>query len=370
MEDVKTTGQESPEPWKAYAQRGSARAMQLGNRGPVRLDENGRLAQDILDAYYRTGFYVFTGVVAAEEVSELTAEFDEILDNAPVAKGSTVDRHGRPSRFADYYALADTVPGDASAAVGMVSHPPMMMDSALRVIGHPMIMKIAEGFYGPDFVPFHEGIFHKAASTGQPTPWHQDGRTHWSAAGDSLEQPDGTGENHGFNMSVSWSHCTAENCLWVVPGSHRHWLLAGGGQFPPISERLPDAVPMLLDPGDCGMVNRSSLHGSYPNRSAERRTTMVVGFHKRTSAIGAQTVNLHAFKLPDGSSKEVKYSEEYVLRRARMIPLSIDARRQRYPDEIPYQYQGSYLGGGEWNEQARAEITREGDEYWQRDITL
>ena len=57
-------------------------------------------------------------------------------------------------------------------------------------------------------------------------------------------------------------------------------------------------------------------------------------------------------------------------RRARMIPLAIDARRQRYPDETPYEYKGSYLGGGVWNEQARAEICKAGDEYWQRDITL
>ncbi len=53
-----------------------------------------------------------------------------------------------------------------------------------------------------------------------------------------------------------------------------------------------------------------------------------------------------------------------------MIPLAIDARRQYYPDEVPYVYKGTYLGGDVWNEQARAEISREGDEYWQRDITL
>ena len=53
-----------------------------------------------------------------------------------------------------------------------------------------------------------------------------------------------------------------------------------------------------------------------------------------------------------------------------MIALAIDARRQRYPDEVPDEYRGSYIGEGVWNEEARAEITREGDEYWQRDITL
>ena len=126
---------------------------------------------------------------------------------------------------------------------------------------------------------------------------------------------------------------------------------------------------MTLAPGDCGMVNRSSLHGSYPNRSSVRRVNMVMGFHNRASAIGAETTNVHAFLRP-GQTKHIKYTEDYVLRRARMIPLAIDARRQRYPDEVPYEYQGSYIGGGEWNAEARAEISREGDEYWQRDITL
>ena len=59
-----------------------------------------------------------------------------------------------------------------------------------------------------------------------------------------------------------------------------------------------------------------------------------------------------------------------MLRRSRIIPLAIDARRQRYPDEEPYEYTGAYLGSGEWNEQSRAEISKEGDEYWRLDMTL
>ena len=154
-----------------------------------------------------------------------------------------------------------------------------------------------------------------------------------------------------------------------MPGSHRRWLLANGGEFPPITERLPDAVPITLEPGDCDMVNRSSLHGSYPNRSDQRRITPLIGFHKRASAIGAKTTNVHAFKRP-GKVKGVEYSEEYVLHRTRMIPLAIDARHQRYPDQVPYEYRGTYIGDGAWNEGARAEICRKGDECWQRDITL
>ena len=177
-----------------------------------------------------------------------------------------------------------------------------MMDSALRVYGHPSIMKMAEAVNGPDFVPFHESIFHKGAGEGPPTPWHQDGRTHWVDNGEALLQPDGSGHSHGFNLNVSWSTCTPENGLWVVPGSQRQWRLADGGSFPKPTEVLPDAVPVMMEPGDCAMVSRSSLHGSYHNHSSERRVTMVLGFHKRSSAVGAKTTNVHAFRLPGGAT--------------------------------------------------------------------
>ena len=366
--------------WEEYREDGIRRALALGNRGPMRFDEHGVLARDMLDAYHRCGFYVFTGVLSAEECAELRAEFSEVLENAPVTEASDVDRHGRPVRFPGYYTLGNIrdsrieQPEEAgheerAAPVHLVSHPLMMMDSALRAYAHPDILRMVASVNGPDFVPFHESIFNKDPGEGAPTPWHQDGRTHWTEDGEALEGPDGSGKTHGFNLSVAWSKCTPENGLWVVPGSHRRWRLANDGSFPPITERLPDAVPMMLEPGDVGMVNRSSLHGSFPNRTPIRRNTMVMGFHKRDSAIGAETTNVHAFKKP-GTTKAIKYSEDYVLRRARMIPLAIDARRQRHPDETPYEYRGSYLGDAHWNERARAEIAVEGDEYWQRDITL
>ena len=362
--------------WEAYRAAALERAAQLGNRGPMRFDNSGRLAQDILDAYLCHGFYVFTGVLSQDEVDDLTREFDAILDNAPVEPDGKLDKHGAPVEFPGYYTMSTDDDGYSGgddsakrAVVGLVSHPLMMMDSALRVYGHPKILRMVASVNGADFVPFHESIFHKGAGEGPPTRWHQDGRTHWTDDGVALEQPDGSGKTHGFNFSVSWSHCTPENCLWVVPGSHRRWRLANGGQFPPITERLPDAVPATMDPGDCVIVSRSSLHGSYPNRSPERRITMVLGFHKRDSAIGTSTTNVHAFKKP-GIQKAVTYSTDYVLRRARMIPLAIDARRQRFPDEEPFEYEGTYTGDATWNEQTRAEISREGDEYWQRDITL
>ena len=54
-----------------YSRAGEERARGLGNRGPIRLYANGRLAQDILDAYWTHGFYVFEGVAGPEELAEL-----------------------------------------------------------------------------------------------------------------------------------------------------------------------------------------------------------------------------------------------------------------------------------------------------------
>ena len=61
---------------------------------------------------------------------------------------------------------------------------------------------------------------------------------------------------------------------------------------------------------------------------------------------------------------------EYLARRARMVALAIDARRQRFPAERPFVYRGEYRGAGRWDEQSRAEITRPGDEYFRYNVTL
>ena len=374
--------EEDSRDWLSYAKDGSKRALELGNRGPVKLDEAGNLDAVIIEAYQRTGFYVFTDVLDLDEVGELMFEFDALLENAPTSRKGLYDKHGALVKFPGYYSLSfsseenpfdqtktDETAGQNLPTVGLLSHPLMMMDSALRAYAHPKILSIAAGINGSDFVPFHEGIFHKAAGEGPATPWHQDGRTHWDDQGCSLENEDGTGKTHGFNLSVACTECDSNNGLWVLPGSHRNWLLHQGGEFPAISTQIKGAVPVMMQPGDCAIVNRSSLHGSFPNYSTQRRITILFGFHKRDSAIGATTINVHAFKVP-GKTKEITYTDDYVLKRSRMIPLAINARAQKYPKEVGFNYQGSYLGNAQWNDVSRAEIAKEDQEYWQEDITL
>ena len=46
---------------QAYFKEGEARAMALGNRGPIRFGPDGKLDPEILASYNEHGFYVFEG---------------------------------------------------------------------------------------------------------------------------------------------------------------------------------------------------------------------------------------------------------------------------------------------------------------------
>ena len=80
-----------------YIADGARRAYALGNRGPIRTGADGKLHRDILDAYWKLGFYVFEGVVGAEELAELRADIDRVLDHAPATPESEYDASGRPA---------------------------------------------------------------------------------------------------------------------------------------------------------------------------------------------------------------------------------------------------------------------------------
>ncbi|MEC7571956.1 MAG: hypothetical protein VX394_07870, partial [Pseudomonadota bacterium] len=54
-----------------YRAEGTARALEMDNRGPIRFDADGKLDPAILDAYSRHGFYIFTGVLDATELADI-----------------------------------------------------------------------------------------------------------------------------------------------------------------------------------------------------------------------------------------------------------------------------------------------------------
>ena len=357
---------------QAYLRDGEARARSLGNRGPVRYASDGRLHPDILDAYWRFGFYIFEGVFDTEECADIEADLHDILDRLPVSREAHVDAHGRPALASGCTAptLFWSKPlGDPFGGTDLANgrHPVKMTEpqaapdapdevvylilgllqfseASLCLSGHPDMLRVAAAINGDDFVPFTEALFIKAPGLGASVAWHQDGTTHWNS-------PDWHPGIHGVNFMGQLYGCTAANGVWVVPGTHKLGKIDIQARVNEAgSERLPDAVPLIAEPGDVAITNRQTLHGSFANTSPDWRVTVNFGFHPRKSVLGVHGGGLHA--------APAVFDAERIRCRSRVIGYAIDARRQRYPGEQPYAYK-PFVESGEqhaWDDQARIDL--------------
>ncbi len=366
-----------------YIAAGEARAAALGNRGPIRFDSEGGLAGDILESYWEHGFYVFEGLVGPDELAELQRDVDELLDRAPVAPGATRDRNGRPAAGLDFVRpgfrfarplsdpLGGTTKNKGRHPVKMLGPAPTtdapewtvnmldgnlhLLDSCLRLYGHPGILAAAEAICGSDFVPYNEVAFIKEPGLGPSVAWHRDGTTHW-------DSPDWNAGAHGFNSMTQLYGSTPANGVWMLPGSHRlktvdiEKMVADSG-----SERIDGAVPLVCGPGDVIVLNRQAIHGSFANTSDQRRITLNAGFFPRDRVLDVTTTKL------DGV--EHTYDAERIHQRSRMIAIGINARRERFPDELPFVYQPmvGHEHENQWTEQIREACV---NDYNQRDMYI
>ena len=353
----------------AYVRDGERMAYQLGNRGPLKFNPDGTADRAILDAYWHFGFYVFQGAVKADELVELQTELEHAFERAPYTKDALLDSRGRSAigteserlsfRFSKPLSdpdggmgrhpakmLVPEPPPDApDYVISGISGPIQLLDSCFRLYGHPHLLSITEQINGSDFTPFSESMIVKPAGLGTSVAWHQDGTTHWDK--DDLDE--GT---HGFNFMFQYYGSTAANGVWVLPGSHKmgkldivQMVADNNG-----SDRLPEAVPMVCDPGDIVISNRQLLHASFPNDSPDKRVTFNFGFHRRSSVLNVRRTRQ--------DKPDLVYDEELVIQRSRMIALAIDARQQRFPNEPRYVYKP--LAGQEdsnrWSEETRESI--------------
>ncbi len=358
------------EAMQQYREEGTARALALPNRGPVRYDAQGRVHDDILTAYRRYGFYVFTGLLQADELADLERDVADVWRRAPRGPREKVDAEGRPALGADGKARSFSWVRPLSDPLGGTEHsngrhPAKMIepdapqgapervlqlvlgslqfsDACLRLYGHPDLLRITAAINGEDFVPFNEAIWVKHPWLGGSVAWHQDAFTHWQST-------DLDADTHGFNFMAQLYGCDATNGLWVVPGSHDIGKVDIAGRVAEVgSDRLPEAVPLICAPGDVAICNRQAVHGSFANTGGNMRVTINMGFHKRSSVLGVQGGGIH-------NAVEV-YTAERIDHRARLISYGIDARRQRYPDEQPFTYAPLAEAGYRWNEAAREDI--------------
>lgn len=335
-----------------YRAAGAERAAALPNRGPLELEDDGALEAGIRAAYARYGFYVFTGLIDRAELDALEADVAFMLRRAPVARGASVDREGRPaldagcahSAFHFVRPLSDPLGGTDLAqgrhpakmiepkpprdaperSIQLINAPMRFSEACLRLYGHPGLLAVAADILGADFAPFNETVWIKPPGLGSSTAWHQDGWTHW-------ESPDLDADTHGFNFMVQVSGCDAANGLWVVPGSH----VCGKADIKAMveragSDRLEEAVPLVCDPGDVAIVNRQAIHGAFANTSPNLRLSIHFGFHRRRSVLGVRSGGVH--------NAVAVYDAKRIHERSKLIQYAIDARREHRPEERSFRY--------------------------------
>ena len=212
---------EDADAMRDYLVEGERNAYLINNRGEIRFDDNGDLAQDILDAYSKYGFYVFEGVLAEDELDDIKTDLHAIREAYPSEPNGKLTKDGKPALGADCLGpnlvwskpLGDPLGGTAlangrhqvklfepQASEQAPEFSPFILlgslqfsESCLRVYGHPQLLRVAETINGMDFAPFNESLFIKDPGIGAAVSWHQDGNTHW----DSKDFDEGI---HGFNF--------------------------------------------------------------------------------------------------------------------------------------------------------------------------
>mgnify|MGYP002005388860 CR=1 FL=1 len=335
-----------------YYKAGKNKALNLGNRGPIKFNPDGSLAKQILDAYSEFGFYVFEDVISTAEIKDLENGVASILKRLPVSEDSTIDSSGNPAIGTNCEAptlfwskpLGDPFGGTTLAngrhpvkmnepqpsknspekIVYLILGTLQFSDELVRTYAHPELLKVAEQINGEDFVPFTDALFIKEPGMGASVAWHRDGTTHWDSA--NFDE-----RTHGFNFMIQLYGCTEENGVWVVPGTHKKRyvdiakMVSDAG-----SERVEDAVPMICNPGDVVISNRQVVHGSFANTSSDWRITINQGFHRRKSVLGVKGGGLHG--------EPAVYDTERIIERSKVIKLAIEARKQRFPDEEAFEY--------------------------------
>ncbi|MFJ9899445.1 phytanoyl-CoA dioxygenase family protein [Streptomyces sp. NPDC091280] len=216
-----------------------------------------------IGAFEEDGFTVARGLFSYDEIDRLCARFTALHAAGPV-----------PGHFAPR-------PGDDPLlAHPRVMHPHEIDDLALRVLLDPRLRDVLEALFGEEVLAAQSMFYFKPPG----------------ARGQALHQDNFYLRAEPGTCVAAWIACDEidrENGgLEVVPGTHRMDVFCPEEADPGVSfarEYVPpppglSAVPVDMAPGDVLFFNGSLVHGSQPNRSADRFRRSFIGHYVGRSA--------------------------------------------------------------------------------------
>lgn len=147
-----------------------------------------------------------------------------------------------------------------------------------ELVRRPAIVDAVAALLGPDLLCWNTNFFTKPARDAHFVSWHQDA-TYF-----------GLSDAAGVTAWVALTPSTPENgCMRVVAGSHRLRQLPhverpatlnmlSRGQQIAVEVDEAQAVDLVLAPGEMSLHDLLIVHGSGPNRSAERRIGVAIRY--------------------------------------------------------------------------------------------
>ena len=210
------------------------------------------------------GYFVVKQALSPAEVERLTVAADAMFDRQSDAETN----------------LRDEQPGQAPTEdrSGILGNVIEKSDELIPLLDHPSTFPLVLDLLGPYIIlGLSESTRKKPCTeTGDQTGFiHSDG-------GHSLSRIRVTDNSRALQLKTHYflTDCLAPDMgnFAVVPGSHRstpHW--ATGEATTPTEV---EAVPVLMQAGDCAMWTHPLWHGAMPNRSAVTRKTITFAYNQ------------------------------------------------------------------------------------------
>jgi len=156
--------------------------------------------------------------------------------------------------------------------------PHLLLRSLADLIRDPRILDPVEDLLGPDLFCWATSFFIKNPQDQARVTWHQDS-TYWG-----LSSPDVVTAWVAFSPST-----VASGCMRVIPGTHltdqlphRETYAADNllsrGQEVDVAVDERQAVDVVLEPGQMSIHHVRLIHGSEPNRGADRRIGFAIRY--------------------------------------------------------------------------------------------